>query len=70
MLPAEQELPDIATKRARWRRHHGKSDSSRLVFIDETWAKTNMTRTHGRYRRDRRDDTASAPPQSGLANNG
>jgi transposase len=22
-------------------------DASRLVFIDETWAKTNMTRTHG-----------------------
>ena len=27
---------------------------SRLVFIDETWAKTNMTRTHG----------AAAPPQA------
>ena len=23
-------------------------DPSRLVFLDETWAKTNMTRTHGR----------------------
>lgn len=23
-------------------------DPSRLVFIDETWASTNMTRTHGR----------------------
>lgn len=26
-------------------------DPARLVFIDETWAKTNMTRTHGRCRR-------------------
>jgi transposase len=26
----------------------------RLVFIDETWAKTNMTRTHGRCRRGQR----------------
>jgi hypothetical protein len=25
--------------------------SSRLVLTDETWAKTNMTRTHGRARR-------------------
>jgi transposase len=38
----------VARKRARWRRHQGKLDASRLVFIDETWAKTNMTRTHGR----------------------
>jgi transposase len=38
----------VARKRARWRRHQGKLDPSRLVFIDETWAKTNMTRTHGR----------------------
>ena len=38
----------MARKRDRWRRHQGKLDPSRLVFIDETWAKTNMTRTHGR----------------------
>ena len=38
----------MVRKRARWRRHQGKLDPSRLVFIDETWAKTNMTRTHGR----------------------
>ena len=29
-------------------------DPRRLVFIDETWAKTNMTRTHGRCRRGER----------------
>jgi transposase len=29
-------------------------DPSRLVFIDETWAKTNMTRTHGHCARGRR----------------
>jgi len=34
--------------------HQGKLDASRLVFIDETWAKTNMTRTHGRSPRGRR----------------
>jgi len=30
------------------RKYRGKVDPTRLVFIDETWAKTNMTRTHGR----------------------
>ena len=29
-------------------------DPRRLVFIDETWAKTNMTRRHGRALRGRR----------------
>src|ERR1700722_1925205 len=31
-----------------------KIDPRRLVFIDETWAKTNMTRTHGRCARGER----------------
>ena len=39
---------------ARWKTHQGKLDSSRLVFIDETWAKTNMTRTHGRCAKGKR----------------
>jgi len=38
----------------RRRKHQGRLDPRRLVFIDETWAKTNMTRTHGRCRRGRR----------------
>ncbi len=38
----------MARKRARWKRHQSRLDPRRLVFIDETWAKTNMTRTHGR----------------------
>ena len=45
---AEQDRPDVAYRRARWRRHQQRVEASRLVFIDETWAKTNMTRTHGR----------------------
>ena len=44
----------MARRRARWRRHQGKLDPRRLVFIDETWAKTNMTRTHGRCARGQR----------------
>ena len=38
----------MARKRDRWQRHQHRLDPRRLVFIDETWAKTNMTRTHGR----------------------
>jgi len=36
------------------KKYQGRLDPSRLVFIDETWAKTNMTRTHGRARRGER----------------
>src|SRR3954451_21624016 len=48
---AEQDRADIARRRARWKLHQGRLDPRRLVFIDETWAKTNMTRTHGRSAR-------------------
>ena len=44
----------MARRRKRWKRHQGKLDPARLVFIDETWAKTNMTRTHGRCARGKR----------------
>ena len=44
----------MARRRARWKAHQGKLDASRLVFIDETWAKTNMTRNHGRCARGQR----------------
>ena len=54
MHAADQLRPDVARKRARWKRHQTRLDPARLVFIDETWAKTNMTRTHGRARRGER----------------
>jgi transposase len=38
----------------RWKRYQARLDPRRLVFIDETWAKTNMTRMHGRALRGRR----------------
>jgi transposase len=44
----------VARRRARWQAHQGKLDPARLVFLDETWAKTNMTRTHGRCLRGQR----------------
>ncbi|WP_245292915.1 hypothetical protein [Pararhizobium arenae] len=33
--------------RMRWKTHQHRLDPDRLVFIDETWVKTNMTRTCG-----------------------
>src|SRR5215468_8439382 len=48
---SEQDRADIARRRARWKTHQGRLDPRRLVFIDETWAKTNMTRRHGRCSR-------------------
>ena len=44
----------MARRRARWKLHQGRLDPRRLVFIDETWAKTNMTRSHGRCRKGER----------------
>ena len=37
----------MARKRAFWKRHQHKIDPRRLIFVDETWAKTNMTRLRG-----------------------
>ena len=51
MFASEQDRPDIARRRVRWKKYQGRIDPSRLVFIDETWAKTNMTRTRGWQRR-------------------
>jgi transposase len=48
---SEQDPAEIARRRARWTAHQGRLDPRRLVFIDETWAKTNMTRRHGRCSR-------------------
>jgi hypothetical protein len=38
----------VARRRRLWKARQDKVAVARLVFVDETWAKTNMTRTHGR----------------------
>jgi transposase len=38
----------VARRRRLWKVRQDKIPAARLVFVDETWAKTNMTRTHGR----------------------
>jgi transposase len=37
-----------------WKKYQSRLDPARLVFLDETWAKTNMTRRHGRCARGQR----------------
>lgn len=38
----------MAQKRAEWKKSQPTRPRGRLIFIDETWAKTNMTRLRGR----------------------
>lgn len=47
MLAREQDRPDIARRRAQWRTYQQRIDPARLVFIDETWTKTNMAPLRG-----------------------
>jgi transposase len=44
----------VARRRARWKAHQGRIAPSRLVFIDETWVKTNMAPLRGWGPRGRR----------------
>ena len=48
LIASEQDRPDVAEKRAQWRASQQQIDPDKYVFIDETWAKTNMTRRYGR----------------------
>jgi transposase len=45
---AEQERADVLKKRQAWFEGQLDLDPERLVFIDETWASTNMARLRGR----------------------
>lgn len=47
-MPAEQQREDVVEGRRQWRAQQPAFDPDHLVFIDETWAKNNMTRTYGR----------------------
>jgi hypothetical protein len=51
VFAAEQDRPDMARRRERWKKYQGWIDLNQLVFIDEAWAKTNMTRVRGWYTR-------------------
>jgi transposase len=47
MLALEQARPDVARRRQRWKARQARFDPEKLVFIDETWIKTNMAPLRG-----------------------
>jgi hypothetical protein len=47
LIARERDRPDISRHRTRWRAYQKRVDPSRLLFLDETWTKTNMTRLDG-----------------------
>ena len=47
ILASKIERPGVARRRACWKRHQHRIDPSRLVFIDETWVKTDMAPLRG-----------------------
>jgi len=51
---AEQDRPDVARERRRWRVWQRYMDPDRFVFLDETGASTNMVRRYGRCARGER----------------
>jgi transposase len=51
---AEQQRPDVLKRRLEWFDEQPDLDPSKLVFIDETGASTNLARKGGRCRRGRR----------------
>jgi transposase len=51
---AEQDRPDVAHDRRRWRVWQRYMDPDRFVFLDETGASTNMVRRYGRCPRGER----------------
>lgn len=54
MLASEQDRPDVARRRDQWVKYQGRIAAERLVFIDETWTKTNMAPLRGWAPRGRR----------------
>ena len=47
MVASERDRPDVARRRAQWSKYQDRIEPERLVFIDETWTRTNMTPLRG-----------------------
>jgi putative transposase len=46
-VASERDRPDVARRRVQWTSRQNQIDPERLVFIDETWTKTNMEPLRG-----------------------
>jgi hypothetical protein len=47
VVASERDHPDIARRRGQWAKYQDRIEPERLVFIDETWTKTNMAPPQG-----------------------
>ena len=47
LIATEQKRKDVVEQRKEWKQFQSIADETKLVFIDETWAKTNMTTLYG-----------------------
>src|SRR5258708_26906002 len=47
VVAGEPDRPDVARRRAQWTKYQDRLAPERLVFIDETWTKTNMAPLRG-----------------------
>jgi transposase len=47
VVAGERDRPDVARRRAQWTKYQDRIAPERLVFIDETWTKTNMAPLRG-----------------------
>jgi transposase len=54
VFASEQARADVARRRRLWKARQGRIEARRLVFIDETWIKTNMAPLRGWAPRGRR----------------
>jgi transposase len=54
VVAGERDRPDVARRRAQWTKYRARIEPERLVFIDETWTKTNMAPLRGWAPRGRR----------------
>src|SRR5437762_7399626 len=54
VVAGERDRPDVARRRAQWTKYQGRVEAERLVFIDETWTRTDMAPLRGWAPRGRR----------------
>jgi transposase len=47
VVAGERDRPDVARRRTQWAKYQTRIEPERLVFIDETWTKTNMAPLRG-----------------------
>ena len=47
VVAGERERPDVARRRAQWIKYQDRVEPERLVFIDETWTRTDMAPLRG-----------------------